>query len=81
MKWAEKTAVITGSGSGIGKAIAIALAKKGVMVHLIDLRQDRITALLEEMPSYTNICGHVVDVTIPEQLEKLAITLPWQVDI
>ncbi|MFK8185511.1 MAG: SDR family NAD(P)-dependent oxidoreductase, partial [Phormidesmis sp.] len=46
--WAEKTAVITGGGSGIGRATAIALAKKGATVHLVDLRQERITAVLDE---------------------------------
>ncbi|MEM8809369.1 MAG: SDR family oxidoreductase [Cyanobacteria bacterium P01_G01_bin.38] len=86
IKWTEKTAVITGSGSGIGKAIAIAMAQKGVTVHLVDLRQERIVAILDELSSDPNvcahnICGHTVDVTIPEQLEQLAATLPGQVDI
>ncbi len=81
IKWAEKTAIITGSGSGIGRAIAIAMAKKGVMVHLVDIRQERILAMLDELSFYTNICGHTIDVTVPEQLEELATTLRGQVDI
>ena len=81
IKWSEKTAVITGSGSGIGKAIAIAMAKKGVMVHLVDFRQERITAMLDELSFYSNICGHTIDVTVPEQLEQLAKNLRGQVDI
>ena len=68
IKWAEKTAVITGSGSGIGRAIAIAMAKKGAMVHLVDLRQERIEAMLDELSFDPNICGHTIDVTVPEQL-------------
>lgn len=81
IKWAEKTAIITGSGSGIGRAIAIAMARKGAKVHLVDLRQERILAMLDELSFYTNICGHTIDVTVPEQLEELATTLRGQVDI
>lgn len=33
----NKTAVITGGGSGIGKAIAILFAKQGALVHIIEL--------------------------------------------
>ncbi|MEO0885687.1 MAG: SDR family oxidoreductase [Cyanobacteria bacterium J06648_10] len=86
IKWAEKTAVITGSGSGIGRAIAIALAKKGATVHLIDLRQARIDALVKALSTQADVCshkihGHTIDVTSPEQLENLAATLQGKVDI
>ena len=81
IKWSEKTAVITGGGSGIGKAIAIAMVKKGVTVHLVDFRQERITAMLDELSFYTNICGHTIDVTVPEQIKQLAKNLRGQVDI
>ncbi|MEM7579360.1 MAG: SDR family NAD(P)-dependent oxidoreductase [Mastigocoleus sp.] len=81
IQWDEKTAVITGSASGIGKAIAIALAKKGVTVHLVDIRQERIVAMLDELSCDNNICGHTVDVTVPEQLEQLATSLRGKVDI
>ena len=36
----NKKAVITGAGSGIGKAVALALAKQGAIVHIIDLNLD-----------------------------------------
>lgn len=81
IKWADRTAVITGSGSGIGQAVAIALAKKGTTVHLVDRHQSRITALLDELSFCPNVFGHIVDVTQPAQLKQLATTLPGKIDI
>ncbi len=92
--WTEKTAVITGGGSGIGRAVAIALVKKGAIVHLVDCHQARIAAVLDELSSTPSICvdeaplkealnlhGHTVNVTKPEQLEQLASALQSKVDI
>jgi NAD(P)-dependent dehydrogenase (short-subunit alcohol dehydrogenase family) len=45
----DKSAVITGAASGIGKAIAACLAKQGAMVHLIDLQQEATTAAAAEI--------------------------------
>lgn len=84
INWAQKTAVITGSGSGIGKAVAIAFAKKGATVHLVDLRQARIAEVLDELSaevSHRNIHGHTINVIKPEQLTQLATTVQGKVDI
>jgi NAD(P)-dependent dehydrogenase (short-subunit alcohol dehydrogenase family) len=44
-----KAAVVTGSGSGIGKAAALLLAKQGASVHLLDLNEEAITATRNEI--------------------------------
>jgi NAD(P)-dependent dehydrogenase (short-subunit alcohol dehydrogenase family) len=36
----NKTAVITGGGSGIGQAIAVLFAKQGALVHIIELTKE-----------------------------------------
>ncbi len=45
----EKVAVITGAASGIGRATALALARRGVSVVVADLNRDRTEAAVEEI--------------------------------
>lgn len=63
-----KVALITGGGSGIGKATALKLADNGYDVVITGRRQDALEATLTEMGS-----GHAIscDVTDPGQVETL----------
>ncbi len=45
----NKVAVVTGSGQGIGRAIALRLAKDGFNVALLDVKLDKITAVAKEV--------------------------------
>lgn len=42
-----KTAVVTGGGSGIGRAISIALAGNGAMVHIFELKSEAAKEVVE----------------------------------
>jgi len=44
-----KTAIVTGGGSGIGKAICYTLATEGARVVVADLRQDRADGVADEI--------------------------------
>lgn len=46
-----KSAVITGGGSGIGKAISVLFAKQGATVHILELTEDSAAAALQEIKS------------------------------
>ncbi|HYF31619.1 MAG TPA: SDR family oxidoreductase [Chitinophagaceae bacterium] len=47
----NKKAVITGAGSGIGKAIALLFAKQGAEVHIIEMNKDSAQAVVLEIQS------------------------------
>ena len=45
----NKTAIITGGGSGIGKAIAVVFAKQGASVHILDFDEQGATNVVKEI--------------------------------
>ena len=64
---AKKTAIITGSGRGIGKETAIILAKKSVNVVVCSRTQSEISSTVEEIIKLTgnsNVLGIKCDVSI-----------------
>lgn len=68
----EKIAVVTGSGSGIGKAVALLFAKLGAQVHLIDLNEEACNATITEIQQTSGkVFAHVCDVTDQQQVKKI----------
>jgi 2-keto-3-deoxy-L-fuconate dehydrogenase len=66
----EKIAVITGGGSGIGKAIALLFAKQGAEVNVIDLNEDACNATVDEIKSNSGkAIARVCDVTNQQQVK------------
>lgn len=51
-RWNNRVAIVTGASSGIGKAIAIALLKSGMVVVGIARREDLLKKLSEEVESF-----------------------------
>jgi 3-oxoacyl-[acyl-carrier protein] reductase len=71
---AKKTAIITGSGRGIGKETAIILAKKSVNVVVCSRTQSEINSTVEEIykqTSNSNILDIKCDVSIPSEVNSL----------
>ncbi|MBL9131724.1 MAG: SDR family oxidoreductase [Verrucomicrobiaceae bacterium] len=68
----DKVAVITGAGSGIGKALAEELARRGAILSLCDLSADRVEAVVESIrQSGGRAVGSVVDVRHYESVKTL----------
>ena len=68
----DKTAVITGAGSGMGRYLAILLAKDGADVVVCDVNEDTLNKTLEMLKQYNvSISSHVLDVAIKEDIEAL----------
>jgi short-subunit dehydrogenase len=60
---AGKVAVITGAGSGIGKALAQLLASRGCHLALADIHHDNLAATAQALRSHgTNISTHALNV-------------------
>lgn len=62
----NKTAIITGGGSGIGKAMALLFAKQGAKVHIIELDEKAATDTVNEIG--VSALYHICNVTDQKQV-------------
>jgi NAD(P)-dependent dehydrogenase (short-subunit alcohol dehydrogenase family) len=78
----ERTAIVTGAGSGIGQAITLAFAAAGAHVYALDLQADRAqeTARLALQLNLTAVVPIACDVTdrvmTSNQFDKIAAARP-----
>lgn len=62
-------ALVTGGSSGIGRDIAILLARAGVEVHVLGRRLPRLEETAELAGEGTTVLAHAADIRDPEQVE------------
>ena len=66
-----KTAVITGAASGIGKSIAIALAKRGTNLLISDINLERLEETKQELEALgVKVLAIKCDVTNRNDIKK-----------
>ena len=71
-----KTAVVTGSGSGIGKAVALLFAKQGAQVCVLDLNEEACKATVTEIENsggaaFMHVCNVATQEEVKEVFEKM----------
>lgn len=64
-----KTAIVTGAGSGIGHACALALAQEGANVALVGRRRDRLEQLAHEIGN--SALALQADVSSKDQIDRV----------
>ncbi len=78
-RFAGSTVIVTGAGSGIGKATAIRLCLEGARVVAADVSADRLDALVSENPDadLVTVTGDLVD---PAFIERVVAEADGKVD-
>jgi NAD(P)-dependent dehydrogenase (short-subunit alcohol dehydrogenase family) len=70
---AGRTAVITGAGSGMGKAFALRFAAEGMAIVAADIQPDALAATVAELTSAGHqVVGVATDVADPDSVHRLA---------
>jgi NAD(P)-dependent dehydrogenase (short-subunit alcohol dehydrogenase family) len=67
----NKVAIVTGAGSGIGRAVALALLKEGYSVALAGRRKDRLEQAVNESGAGSRALAIPADVSNPEAVRAL----------
>tara|TARA_Y100000746_G_C15449515_1_gene426474 strand:+ start:68 stop:970 length:903 start_codon:yes stop_codon:yes gene_type:complete len=68
----DKVAVITGAGSGMGRYLAILLAKDGADVCVCDVNEETLNETVEMLRQYNvSVSSHLLDVADKDSIEAL----------
>ncbi|GAA3581907.1 SDR family NAD(P)-dependent oxidoreductase [Klugiella xanthotipulae] len=79
-RFAGKTAIVTGAGSGIGRATATRLAHEGARVIAADVAPERLVELAAELSAY-NVVTIAGDITAEEVVQKIVAAADGRVDV
>jgi len=79
-RFAGRTAIVTGAGSGIGRATALRLAREGATVVAADISRERIDALMSEHPDLA-FAPVVADIATQEGVDEIVTAAAGRVDM
>lgn len=76
MKLSEKTAIVTGAGGGIGRAICLRLAEEGAHIAVTDLSQENAEKVAGEINDRGgNARGYKADVTNSNEVKHVVLQI------
>ena len=68
----SRIAVVTGAGSGVGRAVAIELAKRGFDIALVGRREDALNETIALLDSRQRKLAVPCDIGDPAEVERMA---------
>ena len=72
----DKTTIVTGAASGIGKSVAMLFAKQGAKVHLLDMNEEGLAAAVIEIKNTEgNATAHKADVTKQQEIKAVFVKI------
>jgi NAD(P)-dependent dehydrogenase (short-subunit alcohol dehydrogenase family) len=78
-RFAGTTAIVTGAGSGIGRAVAIRLAREGSRVVAADVSDARVRSVVEEIGGSAVAVG--ADVSLPKDVDRIVEAAGDRIDV
>lgn len=79
-RFAGKTAIVTGAGSGIGRATALRLAQEGARVVAADISEPRLKELAAELPDL-DLLTVAGDIASEDQVRQIVAAAEGRVDV
>lgn len=72
LKLKNKVAIITGGGSGIGRAISVLFAQQGAFVHILDLNVQGGQSVVDEIVAKDGLAKlHIVNVAEQNEVKRI----------
>lgn len=71
MRLQGKVGIVTGSASGIGRGIALAMAREGAHIAIVDVNEEKGRETLVEINQYTEGLLFVKDISVKENIDEI----------